>query len=181
MSDLLRCARLATFAVTILVPGAAFAETPWWKTFTLEPRGTHLLGIPVDRVNREWIRATALESSMLTSAQRDDLSRRNRHFVANGDFNDDSRADRALVGVYENKQGKRGSFVAVFTQRDDRSWQAVYSEVGDEPGQFSVLHQSADKPFHVFWSPCLDCAAPTSVTWSGINFFLQYVDEPRAN
>lgn len=174
MRDRLRCARLATIVVTTLLGGTALADADWWKTFTLEPRDTELLGVPVDRVNREWVRATALESSALSAAQRADLTSRNRQFVINGDFNADERPDRILVGVYEDKQGKRGSFVAVFTRRDDRNWQAVYSEVGDEPGQFSVLHQPADNPYRLYWDQCLDCKSSAAVTWAGNGFFLAY-------
>lgn len=161
-------------AVTALLCDSAVAGATWWKTFTLEPRDTELLGVPVDRVNREWVRATALESSALSAAQRADVTSRNRQFVVNSDFNADGRPDRALVGVYQDKQGKRGSFVAVFTLRDDRAWQPVFSEVGDEPGHFSVLHSVPDHFSRVYWDQCLDCKASAAVTWSGINYFLAY-------
>lgn len=170
----LRCARLATLVVAAFVSGAALADANWWKTFTLEPRDTELLGVAVGRVNRDWVRATALEASALSAAQRAELTGKDRQFVLNGDFNADGRPDRVLVGVYQDKQGKRGSFVAVFTRRDDRSWQAVYSEVGDEPGQFSVLHQPADNPYRLYWDQCLDCTSSAAVTWGGNGFFLSY-------
>lgn len=164
----------ALLLAAALPVGSAAAEDAWWKTFELEPRDTELLEVPVDRVNREWVRATALESSALSAAQRAELAGKKRQFVVNGDFNGDGRPDRALVGVYQDKQGKRGSFVALFTRRDDRTWQPVYSEVGDEPLQFSVLHQPPDNPYRLYWDHCLDCRSSAAVIWGGNFYFLSY-------
>ncbi|HSX60007.1 MAG TPA: hypothetical protein VLF18_07405 [Tahibacter sp.] len=160
---------------------AALADTTWWKTFALEPRDRQLLGCS-RRSRQSGMGARDGAGELGTdggAARRREQPR--PPFRRQRRLQRRQTPDRARVGIYDDKQGKRGSVVAVFTRRDDHGWQAVYSEVGDDPDQFSVLHQSADEPYRVSWSQCLDCGAPVAVTWSGINFFLEYLHEPRRN
>lgn len=162
---------LAAATATAAADAAKEATTHWSQGFALEPKGTELLGNAVNRVNKDWVLATALEQSQLTPPQRAEFAAQPRRFVLNDDFNRDGRPDRALTGVYQDRQGKRGNFVAIFTLTDDRQWQPVYSEVAEGNQQFGVLHQ--DKyGVRLYWTHCLSCPEETSVSWTGKNYTL---------
>lgn len=156
---------LAGTAVTAADPAKA-TTVHWPQNFVLEPSDADLLGNAVNRINKPWVRAAALDQGQLTPQQRAGVAAQPRRFQLNGDFNADGRRDRALTGVCQDCQGKRGSSVAIFTLTDNKQGQPVCSEITDGDQPFGVLRPD-EFGIRLSWTHSLSCPEDTYVSWTG--------------
>ena len=107
------------------------AHSAWWLRISFTPCEQSIFGVAVDKIHPKWIRASALKkeyipASALFETGQDTLAQFGKTFQLDGDFNGDKRADRAVVGVYEEAGGNRGLFVAVFTEAAKNTWRPVF-------------------------------------------------------
>jgi hypothetical protein len=106
-------------------------NSAWWLRISFTPCEQNILGLAVDKIHPKWVRASVLKkeyipASALFETGQDAMAQFSKTFQLNGDFNGDKRADRAIVGVYEEADGTRGLFVAIFTEAAQKTWSPVF-------------------------------------------------------
>jgi hypothetical protein len=166
----------AALALGVATAVAASGSTRWWETFRLEPQpaDTAILGVPVATIDSDWRLARLLGEADLDKTQRAELARRNLTLLIDGDFNDDGRPDKAVVGAYVDRNDRRGRFVAIFTRYTDR-WSRVYRETVEGEAGFGALSTDLRQPAglrRITWSTCVGCTPVGEITWSGQNYLL---------
>jgi hypothetical protein len=100
-----------------LLHGTSRAQNlAWWVTWSFEPKGIEVEGVPVLGLNQNWRSASTIGPSDLPAASRQAGERPEDQglvFGVNVDLDGDSRAERAVVGVYESAQREIGRFLLV--------------------------------------------------------------------
>ena len=101
----------------------------WWLRIKFVPRANAIRGIPADQLDPSWYRVSELRRGLipqdLVSGKEGGLAW-NPNFAVEGDFNGDGRPDHALIGVYEDKNGKFGNFLLILTRASDGKWEKAY-------------------------------------------------------
>ena len=138
----------------------------WWLRIEFRPVHQTVRGIPVRNLDSNWIRATELKKSyipreLLFEFGRDEMAEYHLGFTRSGDFNQDGNPDEALVGVYENRQGVRGGFILILSQRGPELEKIYLEEWPGKPG-FVALGLNGDNL--VVWG-CMECDSAAELAW----------------
>jgi len=83
-------------------------------------------------------------------------------FEIAGDFDDDRRPDKAVVGVYETATGA-GRFLLIVTESRASIWKPTFLEVYPGDPGFLGLKQNGSKL--ELWS-CMECGNVSNLVWS---------------
>jgi hypothetical protein len=138
----------------------------WWLRIEFRPVHQTVRGIPLRNLDSNWIRATELKKSyipkeLLYEFGRDVMADNHLVFTRSGDFNKDGNPDEALVGVYEDRVGKRGGFILILSQRGDRLEKIHLEQWPGKPG-FVALSLTGDNL--LVWS-CMECDSAGELGW----------------
>ena len=128
----------------------------WWLTARFTPTTDTVGSIPIRAIDPSWVKASLLTRDMLPpkAAAPGEWTDTTYGFVREGDFNQDGRQDRAMVGVYQTKSGEVGRFLLVVTQRQAGTWQKAFLATTPGEAGFSVLFPEGDG---IGWSSCMEC------------------------
>jgi hypothetical protein len=139
----------------------------WWLRIEFQPVHQSVRGIPFRELDSNWIRATELKKSYIPKALlfefgRDVMAENNLEFARTGDFNKDGNPDVALVGVYQDRQGGRGGFLLILTQRWHKLEKLHLEQWPGKPG-FVALSLNGDNL--LVWS-CMECDSADELGWN---------------
>ena len=143
-------------------------DTAWWVKIRFTPCDSSIGGIPVQKIDPSWRRASSLKQeyipkSFLFQSGQNLLERAGLSFELAGDFNSDGMPDRALVGVYEGKDDETGRFLLVTTEKSPGRWVPVFLEL--LPGKPGFLALSRDSVGIQLWN-CMECDVVSYLAWS---------------
>jgi len=150
--------------VTRVSPGPKYVA--WWSRIEFAPVHKEIRGVPVHQLDSSWRLASelckeAIPSELLLEWGTDIMQESDSSFFLYGDFNKDGVEDLALVGVYENKSGERGSFVLILSKDNQGRWHKSFLEYLGKPG-FTALSKKNDS-IEVWF--CLECDFGALLIW----------------
>ncbi len=137
----------------------------WWLRTEFFPVNKQIRGIPVRQLNPSWCLASelteeAIPKEVLYETGSDIIKESGLSFARSGDFNHDGAEDLALIGVYQDKEGKRGSFVLILTMDPSGRGQKSFLKQLGKPA-FAAL--SNNDPMEVFF--CMECDHGVYLLW----------------
>ena len=120
----------------------AQTKTAWWLRSRFIAKSKSVKGISAPEFNKNWVRVSELRQGVipenLVSGKDGELAW-NPQFTAEGDFNGDGRPDQALIGVYEEQDGKTGVFLLILTPRTDGKFGQDFSLSFDNPAPIDLV------------------------------------------
>lgn len=138
----------------------------WWLRFKFVPRATSMRGIPAGQLTSNWVRVAELRQGLIpekfVSGKEDGLAW-NPNFAVEGDFNGDGKTDHALVGVYEDKDGKFGNFLLVLTRASDGKWEKSFLKSFE--GDQGPIDLTWNGKALTLWF-CTNCDAVMWIEWN---------------
>ncbi len=138
-------------------------EHAWWLRPEFAPVDTHIRGIPVKELDSSWSLASEISKEAICEDAvyengLDLIEELQLSFSVLGDFNHDGVEDLALIGLYENNNGKRGTFLLVLSREKSGKWKKSFLETR---GRFAVL----SKKEQIIVSFCLGCDFGAYLLW----------------
>ncbi len=139
----------------------------WWLRVQFRPIDREIRSIPVTGFDPSWQFASELRKDLLVKEVlgedgRAQMEENGLTFIRSGDFNKDGVEDLALVGVYQDRVGKRGNFLAVLTKTDTGGWRKIFLKSWPGKGGFLALGMNGNKLS--LWS-CMECDMPEELAW----------------
>ena len=164
---------LILYSLVPIVPGQpqTFA---WWVTWTVQPTGTQVEGVPVRTLNRDWLAASVMVPSMLPAEARQSGERPEEHglvFSVDADLDGDSQGERAVVGVYESTEHEIGRFLVILGRaKGGRQWTKKALFTVKDAAPFSALKLDRGT---LHWYGCMECDDVCAVVRSRVGFRLR--------
>jgi hypothetical protein len=141
-------------------------NSAWWLRIKFVPRSSSIRGISASALNSNWRRASELRQGLIPENLVNGTEGGfawNPSFAAEGDFNGDGKADQALIGVYEDKDGKFGNFLLILTRASGGKWEKSFLE----------SFEGYQGPIDLTWSGkdltlwfCTSCDATMWIEWN---------------
>jgi len=158
---------IALLCALALLGAAAIAseQTVWWLSETYKPSKRAIEGLPVQELDVTWRKVLPLTKAKLSGEAKRYLKTVSYgvHFSLDGEFNGDTQADRALVGVYERVSGEQGRFVLILTRTSSRTWKKAFLAQHEGKPGFSYITFEGGK---LGWLSCFECDAEERIAWS---------------
>jgi hypothetical protein len=143
----------------------------WWLDAQFHPFTTEVRGIPANKIDKSWCKATELRKDLLPKKivieenGGDSMEAQEGFsgfsFALEGNFDGSPRKQTALVGVYEDCSGKAGNFFMILDRAAGRFKVRFLNALPTER-QFLALHQEG-KMISVY--NCLDCDHFSRLQW----------------
>ena len=139
--------------------------TAWWLRARFRPLHTEVRGIPVAQIHKNWCKADEFTpenmKGLLAMEQAGETMKEARlSFAVSGNFDRTKTKQVALVGVYQECGGKKGSFLLVI---DEGTTKVRY--VDAMPGEEQFAAVGASKSDIIFTS-CLECDGGVVLRWN---------------
>jgi hypothetical protein len=147
---------------TTVAPG----KEAWWLRTSFNPKHTEVRGIPVAKIRKGWCKATEFTRALMPKKEMEEdkseqmMDEVGLAFSFTGNFDRSKTKQVALVGVYQECAGKKGSFLLLV----DAGTQKVRF-VSTTPGehQFAILSVHEND---IVLSPCMECDAGGVLRWN---------------
>lgn len=151
----------------------------WWLRTEFMPVHKEIRGIPVQQLDPSWhlvseLSKEAIPKELLYVGGRDSMKSSRLSFSRSGDLNHDGAEDLAIIGVYQDNEDKRGSFILILTEDQNGKFQKSFLEHVGEPA-FAAL--SENDPMEVWF--CMECNYGVSLLWDNVKG--EYKIEPFQN
>jgi len=170
----------ALSCVLMLTAAAARAEQPfmtldeelsasaWWVVAQFHPFTTVVRGIPANKIRKSWCKATELRKDLLPKEIVIDQngggdSMKGYSFALEGNFDGSASKQIALVGVFEECNGRTGRFLMILDQPQVGRPRIRFLESGENPHPFAALSVDDHKTI-TYWS-CLECDNTAQLKW----------------
>jgi hypothetical protein len=168
--------RILLAAILVALATATHAQQPfatvkpgkeaWWLRTSFNPMHTEVRGIPVQKIRRSWCKATEFTRDLMPKKEMDEeksaqlMDEVGLAFSFTGSFDRSKTKQVALVGVYQECAGKRGSFLLII----DEGTQKVRF-VGTTPGetQFAILSVHKND---IVIGYCMECDSGDVLRWN---------------
>ncbi len=147
------------------------ADDAWWLSECFDVQAETIEGLKAADIDPSWSAAMVLTESRLPAiAHKQGLCDPSLRFRFDGDFNKDTRPDRAVVGVYRDRSNKVGQFLLILTRSAAGKWTPAF--VSKLPGRsgFSTLSYK-DKELN--WWMCCACDDGARVVPKGTGYALK--------
>jgi hypothetical protein len=143
----------------------------WWLDAEFHPFTTEVRGIPANKINKSWCKATEFRKDLLpkeivieenggdSMEGEDGFS--GFSFALEDNFDGSARKQIALVGVYEDCSGKTGNFFMILDQAAGR-FKVRFLSAFQTDRQFLALHKEG-KMIEVYY--CLGCDHFSRLQW----------------
>lgn len=155
----------------------------WWVLADFHPFTTEVRGIPVSQIRKNWCKATEFRKDLiprelLFEGGADGMEASKLSFAIEGHFDGSSRKQIALVGVYQECAGQKGSFILILDQpiAHEKAKIRFVSAVPTDR-QFGALEQGKDNAI-IAWS-CMDCDGYSVLRWDPKKHKFDWLPEPE--
>ena len=140
----------------------------WWLRTEFIPVDKEIRGIPVQQLEPSWhlvseLSKDAIPKELVYKGGIDLMKASRLSFLRSGDFNRDGAEDLAIIGVYQDKEEIRGSFILILTKGKGGKFQKAFLERLGKPA-FAAL--SENDPMEVWY--CMDCNYGVSLLWDNV-------------
>ncbi|MBI4738103.1 hypothetical protein HY772_00805, partial [Candidatus Woesearchaeota archaeon] len=137
----------------------------WWLRTEFVPVHKQIRGIPLQQLDSSWTLASeltkeAIPKELLYENGSDIMKENGVSFTRSDDLNHDGVDDLALIGVYQDEAGKRGSFILILTKDQTGNWGESFLEKLGKP-TFAAL--SKKDPMEIWF--CMYCDFGVDVLW----------------
>lgn len=155
--------------ITTKHAGAIISPEPknyaWWLRTEFVPVHEQIRGIPLQQLDSSWRLASeltkeAIPRELLYEAGSDIMKESEVSFFRSDDLNHDGVEDLAIIGVFQDEAGKRGSFILILTKDQTGNWHKSFLENLGKP-TFAALSQK--DPMEIWF--CMDCDFGVEVLW----------------
>jgi hypothetical protein len=137
-------------------------DHPWWARARFHPFETAVRSIPVQRINKDWCKASEFRRELFPLELQEDLKLQN--FAVDGFFIGSKVRQTALVGVYETCDGVTGKFLLVVGWPRQGAPTVMFLRGGPFDHQFTTV--VADKEHSSIWIwTCMDCDSGVQLKW----------------
>ena len=141
------------------------ANYSWWLGIDFFPVHEQIRGIPVSQLDASWHLASELTkevipSGILYESGSDIMKEAELSFSRSGDFNNDGVEDLVLVGIYQDKAEKRGTFILILTKDRAGKWQKTFLE---QLGRLTFAALSQTDPMEIWF--CVGCEFGAYLLW----------------
>ena len=131
-------------------------QEAWWLRASFNPTSTEVRGIPVAQIQRNWCRATEFTpenmKDLLAMEQAGETMKEARlSFAVSGNFDRTKTKQVALVGVYQECGGTKGSFLLVI---DEGTNKVRYVDAMPGEEQFAAVGAAKND---IIFTSCLEC------------------------
>ena len=168
--------RILFAALVVALATAAHAQQPfatvvpgpeaWWLRTSFNPMHTEVRGIPVAKIRKGWCKATEFTRALMPKKEMEEeksgqlMDEVGLAFSFTGNFDRSKTKQVALVGVYQECAGNKGSFLLIV----DAGTQKVRF-VSTTPGehQFAILSVHEND---IVLSPCMECDGGKVLRWN---------------
>ena len=143
----------------------------WWIDAEFHPFTTEVRGIPANKINKSWCKATELRKDLLPKeivieenggdSMEGSEGFLGFSFALEDNFDGSARKQIALVGVYEDCSGKTGNFFMILDHAAGR-FKVRFLSAFPTDHQFLALHKEG-KMIMVY--DCLDCDHFSTLQW----------------
>ena len=140
-------------------------EEAWWLRASFNPMHADIRGIPVKSIRPNWCKATEYTGDLLKDLLSQEqagqtMKEASLAFAVEGYFDRSKVKQVALVGVYQECGGKKGSFLLVIDAGTNK-----VRFVDPTPGEAQFAAVGADKHDIIFTS-CLECDGGGVLRWN---------------
>jgi hypothetical protein len=140
----------------------------WWVLADFHPFTTEVRGIPVNQIRKNWCKATEFRKDLfprqlLFDGNVDLMEADKMSFAVEGHFDGSAASEVALVGVYQECAGKKGTFVLILDQLADGKSKIRFVSATPADHQFGALEQGEGNTI-VAWS-CMECDGRSVLKW----------------
>jgi hypothetical protein len=137
----------------------------WWLRASFNPTGTEVRGIPVKSIRSNWCKATEftpdnMKDLLAMEQAGETMKEAGLAFAVSGNFDRTKTKQVALVGVYQECGGKKGSFLLVIDEGTNK-----LRYVDPMPGEEQFAAVGANKNDIIF-TPCLECDGGITLRWN---------------
>lgn len=161
---------LAAFATAALAQQPFATVKPgtdaWWLRTNFNPMHTEVRGIPVAKIRRTWCKATEFTRALMPKKEMDEdksgqmMDEVGLAFSFTGNFDRSKTKQVALVGVYQECAGKKGSFLLII---DEGTQNVRFLDVTPTATQFSILSVHENDIVH---ASCMECDGGGVLRWN---------------
>jgi hypothetical protein len=140
-------------------------QESWWLRASFTSMHTEVRGIPVKAIRPNWCKATEFTAENMKDLLAQDqagetMKEAGLSFAVGGHFDRSKTKQIALVGVYQECGGKKGSFLLII---DEGTKKVRY--VDPVPGNTQFAAVGADKS-DIHFTSCLECDGGVTLRWN---------------
>jgi len=138
----------------------------WWLRTSFNPIHTEVRGIPVQKIRRNWCKATEFTRALMPKKEMDEdkseqmMNEVGLAFSFTGNFDRSKTKQVALVGVYQECAGKKGSFLLII---DEGTQKVRFLDTTPGAHQFAILSVHEND---IVLAGCMECDAGGVLRWS---------------
>ena len=136
-------------------------DTGWWDLADFHPFTTYVRGIPVNQIRKNWCKATEFSKELIPKQLllvdgQDQMDANRVFFAVEGNLDGSATKQVALVGVYQECAGEKGSFVLILDQPiSTKKARVRFVHSWKTDRQFAVLEKSKGNLI-TLWT-CMAC------------------------
>jgi hypothetical protein len=155
----------------------------WWVVAQFQPFTTEVRGIPVDQLRKTWCRATEFRKDLIPKELLvgetgvDEMQAAGMSFAIDGRFDGSTTKQVALVGVYQECAGEKGSFLLILDQPPDGKAKVRFLHAVKSDHQFFALQKGKDGTIVV--AACMECDGGEILRWDRKKRKFDWVPQPR--
>ena len=140
-------------------------QEAWWLRASFNPLHADIRGIPVKAIRPNWCKATEYTGELLKDLLAQEqagqtMKEASLTFAVEGHFDRSKVKQVALVGVYQECGGRKGSFLLII---DEGTKKVRFVDATPGDAQFAAV--GADKHDIIFTS-CLECDGGGVLRWN---------------
>ncbi|RZT92547.1 hypothetical protein [Rivibacter subsaxonicus] len=153
--------------LVVVEPGPDYLA--WWRRARIQPSGTRVRGLPIERLQPEWCAADELsrerfpDGVFIDAGGRDQLKAGDYRFTLEGPQIAKGRRLIALVGVSMRCDGELGHFLVVLDPTPRGLKLRFLQERPFDGSALTVLQPVSEDVFR--WLACLGCRDGLSIRW----------------
>lgn len=152
--------------LVVVEPGPDYLA--WWRRAQVQPSGTRVRGLPIERLQPEWCAADELSrdrfpEGIFTKGGRDQLDAGEYGFTLEGPSVATGRRLIVLVGVSMRCNGELGHFLLVLDPTPRGLKLRYLQERPWEGSALTVLQPISEDAFR--WLACLGCRDGLGIRW----------------
>jgi hypothetical protein len=149
-------------------PFATVAPGPeaWWLRTSFNPLHTEVRGIPVAKIHRNWCKATEFTRALMPQKEMAEqkseqvMDEVGLAFSFTGNFDRSKAKQVALVGVYQECGGRKGTFLLII---DEGTQKVRFIDTTPEERQFAILSVHEND---IGFSSCMECHGGATLRWN---------------
>lgn len=167
--------RILFAALVVALAATAHAQQPfatvkpgaeaWWLRTSFNPMHMEVRGIPVAQIKKDWCKATEFTAELMPQEMKEEGSDKimkevGLSFAVTGIFDRSKTKQTALVGVYQECGGRKGSFLLVI---DEGTNTIRFIDAMPSGTQFAAVGASKSD---IVMTTCLECDGGIILRWN---------------